>query len=388
MIDDRATERAVIGCMLTSPEECLNPVFSAGGDVLFAHVPHKELCAVMDDLHTHGDPVDQLTVVNKLKERKTLDNVGGEATVQEIITECMSTANINYFIDILKDKYLLRRIDLMAQSAATDANKADAKPAELVEAILTQVNDIQGIIGDKPTGLTEQVREYVCQHTGIFSSTEVNRFLGVSTTVNKRKVSTILGRLIEEGLITRHGEKAGQFRTVDQTCEAIDFLHSDGTPLDIHYPLGLEELAQTMPGDIILTSGEVNSGKTAFLLGIVYHNMACMETHYFSSEMGSAEMKKRLEKFDIPLSAWKFHAWERSHNFADIIRPDALNIIDFLEVNDNGEYFKMGSYITQIHRQLKRGVAVIGIQKPTGARLCTWRSGNARKATFGGGDKP
>jgi hypothetical protein len=94
-------------------------------------------------------------------------------------------------------------------------------------------------------------------------------------------------------------------------------------------------------------------------------NMAKHEVHYFSSEMGALELKDRLLKFDRPLTSWEIVKFkERASNFADVIKPNAVNIIDFLEVHD--EFYKIGGLIKAIYDKLTTGIAVIAIQKNKG----------------------
>ncbi len=118
-----------------------------------------------------------------------------------------------------------------------------------------------------------------------------------------------------------------------------------------------------MPGNIIVIAVEPDAGKTAFLLNLVRFNMNNFEIHYFSSEMGGSELKKRLSKFDLPLSDWRFKPWERSDNFADVIRPGKgkINVIDFLELH--ADFWSVGGKLADIHRKLRGAVAVIALQK-------------------------
>lgn len=108
---------------------------------------------------------------------------------------------------------------------------------------------------------------------------------------------------------------------------------------------------------------------TAFMLDFVRMNMDRHKVHYFNSEMGSDELKRRLQKFkNVRKEDWrKFIAYERDSNFADVIRPNEVNVIDFLEVNE--EFWKVGVFIKDIHDKLDEGIAVIAIQKKAGTAL-------------------
>jgi len=84
--------------------------------------------------------------------------------------------------------------------------------------------------------------------------------------------------------------------------------------------------------------------------------------------MGPQELKSRLEKFDeLGVDEWKFIAKERATDFADVIQPDDLNIIDFLQIHDN--FYLIARQLADIYAKLKEGIAVVFIQKAPGASL-------------------
>jgi hypothetical protein len=50
-----------------------------------------------------------------------------------------------------------------------------------------------------------------------------------------------------------------------------------------------------------------------------------------------------------------------------VIKPNGLNIIDFLEIT--ADFFLIAEQIRKIHDRLDKGVAIICLQKKTGAEL-------------------
>ncbi len=119
-----------------------------------------------------------------------------------------------------------------------------------------------------------------------------------------------------------------------------------------------------MRGNIGIIAGSPNSGKTAFLLNFIRLNQNKHKIHLFSSEGGKEELRQRISKFDYPLDSWKFSAWERAGDFADVIKPDDINVIDYLEIHD--EFYKIGGIIKSISDRLKNGFALIALQKNNG----------------------
>ena len=123
----------------------------------------------------------------------------------------------------------------------------------------------------------------------------------------------------------------------------------DTNELPIKLPFGLHDLYIPMPKNVVLVAGASDAGKTAFLLNICALNFKSgMKIRYLSSEMGAAELRDRIEKFkDVELDAWRQVDFrERSEGFHDLIDPDGLNVIDFLEIHDN--FFQVAGKIRAI----------------------------------------
>ena len=213
--------------------------------------------------------------------------------------------------------------------------------------------------------LAEEVKAWVSLTSGYFSLTDCYNALQILTPKEKNNVHQIVYRLCKDGTIERYGDRNGQFRLIDTEAAEIDFVNVTGNPLAIRYPFQVERLVKTMPKNIIVIAGEPNAGKTAFLLGVVALNMKSHRVNYFSSEMGALELKERLLKFNLPLDQWRFTAKERADNFADVVRPDDVNIVDFLEVH--ADFWRVGGMLKGIHDRLKSGVAIVALQKNRGA---------------------
>jgi hypothetical protein len=227
--------------------------------------------------------------------------------------------------------------------------------------------------------ITAEVREWVLTTNGIFLTTDVYKDLDLTTRDHKKVAVMSLLRLEAEGLIEKCGQKRGCYRRVERDCEPIDFLNApDGPPLPIAWPLGLENLVALYPKNIAVVAGSKDAGKTAFCLNFARLNQENFEVHYFCSEIAAQEFKERLKLFGFPLDSWKIKVWERSSNFADVIKPDALNIIDFFEISN--EFYLISKELKAIHDKLNKGVALIAIQKDKNAKLGRGGSFSIEKA--------
>ncbi|MCK9431582.1 MAG: hypothetical protein M0R00_01325, partial [Candidatus Omnitrophica bacterium] len=214
----------------------------------------------------------------------------------------------------------------------------------------------------------EEVRDYITTTDGYITTTDCHKQLQATTTDHKKAINMALLRMKESGIIEKYGEKSGTYKKVEQLEEnIIDLSAADTTSLPIKLPLGIHELVKIMTKNIIIVAGESNSGKSAFLLNTAAKNMIDHKVFYFSSEMGGAELKERLQNFNerMPFKMWERCTFiERSIDFDIAIRPNDINIIDFLEIHD--EFYKIGGFIKKIFDKLDKGIAIIAIQKNKG----------------------
>jgi len=210
-------------------------------------------------------------------------------------------------------------------------------------------------------GIKQSVTEWLEVAFGRFTVKDVANDLGLQAVEDRNKLSVTLSRMAEEGIIEKVLGQNAVYRKKDEKLEEIDFRNVKGDYIDLKWPFAIEDLILTMPKNVAVIAGESNAGKTAFMLNLVRMNMDKFPIHYFSSEMGDIEFNTRLKKFGIPMSSWNFHAYERAEGFHDVIVPDALNIVDFLEIYD--EFYKVGWFIKKIYDALTTGVAVIALQK-------------------------
>jgi hypothetical protein len=232
-----------------------------------------------------------------------------------------------------------------------------------IKEAITKVDSAYSRTEKKDGNLNAEIRDWVLLQERYIYVTECYEALHLLHSKDKTNCRVILHRLCKEGALERISQ--GTFKKIDQDCQDIDIWDADTTTLDIKYPFEIETYVDTYPKNIIVVAGEPNAGKTAFLLNFAKKNMEKHEVIYFSSEMGGIELKSRLLKFNLPMDVWKQVTWkERASDFAAMIRPNAINIIDFLEVHE--EFYKVGLFIKQIFDKLEKGIAIIAIQKPKG----------------------
>ena len=223
-------------------------------------------------------------------------------------------------------------------------------------------------IPEPDTEESERIKSWIMLSPGEFSIRDLDYELNFKAPEQKTHRTKILEKFVAEKILSREGKKRGYYRPYKSDLERMDFKSADDRFLDVWLPFKLHDLVGLLPGNIVIVAGEPNAGKTALLLNLIKANRNKFDVHYFNSEMGSGELKTRLNKFDdFPSSEWGFNAYRRDTDFEDVIfkGPKSLNIIDFLEVHDN--FYLIGDKIKKIHEALEGGIAVIAVQRTKGA---------------------
>ena len=224
--------------------------------------------------------------------------------------------------------------------------------------------------------IIQELREWIASQQGEFHIRDLYNELPEysKTGPDKRYISTCLARLVKARTLDKDG-KYGVYRKVDKHLETIDFINVKADPVDLWLPFGItaasdEEgpgLINLYHGNIVVIAGEKDAGKSTVCYNIAKENMNTWEVHVFDSEAGAEELNIRLSKFDMDIYDWgKVSFYERYKDWSHVIKQGkgVLNIIDFMECYD--EFYKMGGWISDIHRNLKGALAVVAVQKKRG----------------------
>ena len=117
------------------------------------------------------------------------------------------------------------------------------------------------------------------------------------------------------------------------------------------------------PSGLYIAQDFIVTHNTAMLLNFAVKNKDNFHVRYQSSEMDSHELSIRLKGFGTGLASFREKVeWiKRSQDWWDIILPDAVNIIDFMEIHE--DFYKVGGWIKKIFDKLRKGIAIIALQK-------------------------
>lgn len=105
-------ERGVLGCCLLSPNECLDQCIEIIGErpEPFYDLRHQTIYEHMVAMFEAREPIDVLTLQQRLKDHNLLDQIGGIPYLNTLQDSVPSAANVTYYAEIVSEKWFLRRM--------------------------------------------------------------------------------------------------------------------------------------------------------------------------------------------------------------------------------------------------------------------------------------
>lgn len=250
----------------------------------FYHQQYGILFEAMVELFNNREPVDLITLQNKLRKKNVPPEISSLEYVKDLVDAVPTSANAKYYAEIIKDKSLLRRMIHTTEDITNDCYQG----AESTEILLEQ---------------TEKK---------IFDLLQNRR--GGDYVPIKQIVLNALDKI----------EKASKTQG-NVTGIATGFL-------DLDY-----KTAGLQPSDLVLVAARPSMGKTAFVLNIAqyvaFHSELC--TAIFSLEMSKEQLVNRLFSLESRVDAQKLRSgdlsdadWEKLIEGAGTIGQSKLIIDD------------------------------------------------------------
>lgn len=125
-------EKALIGSVFWSYASLQKVCEEISGEVFYLDA-HSKIFEVIKSLYQDKKPVDVGTVTSEIINRGFLLQIGGVEYLNSVIESVATGANVSYYIDIVLEKFTLRRMIEAATAIITSANQADVKVGEAVE---------------------------------------------------------------------------------------------------------------------------------------------------------------------------------------------------------------------------------------------------------------
>ncbi len=231
---------------------------------------HAIIFSAMLDLYEKRQPIDLLTLANKLREAGELDRVGGSAQLAELTSMVPTAAHVAEYASIVAHKATLRRL-------------------------ISAAGHITNLGYDENTALDQLLDK--AEQT-IFEVSQKN------LKQNFIPVRTVL----------------------DESFERLNELHSNAGKLR-GIPTGFRDLDSTLAGlqnsDLLILAARPSMGKTTFVMNLAHHVAAKegIPVGFFSLEVSKEQLIDQLLAIESGVDSWK-------------LRTGALDDDDFPRIAD------------------------------------------------------
>lgn len=215
---------------------------------------HGDIFEAMIKLFESREPIDLVTLPQKLKSMKLLDAVGGVSYISTLVEGVPSSANIRHYGEIIQGYYTRRR--LISDSSA------------MIEMSFDEGSDISGILDSA-----------------------------------EQKVFSLSQSSTKQGFIPIRSVLSESFDRLDELSKKSGSLRG--------VPSGFTDLDNTLAGmqdsNLIILAARPGMGKTAFSLNIAQYAsvVAKVPVGYFSLEMSKEELVDRMLVSQADIDAWR-----------------------------------------------------------------------------------
>src|SRR5215475_1998852 len=103
-------EQGCLGSMLVSPREAIAECVAKLSADHFYVPAHATVYRVMVELWDAGKAIDLITFTQVLRDKNMLEGIGGPGIVTNLFTFVPTAANVDYYIEIVRDKFICREI--------------------------------------------------------------------------------------------------------------------------------------------------------------------------------------------------------------------------------------------------------------------------------------
>lgn len=103
-------EQGVLGCLLQDPSRIADALEKLRWQTAYYDLRHQRIWNVLTEMWDNQRPIDLITVQQELKDRGELDGIGGITYLSQLIDCVPSAANLDYYIEIVRNKYIRRRV--------------------------------------------------------------------------------------------------------------------------------------------------------------------------------------------------------------------------------------------------------------------------------------
>jgi replicative DNA helicase len=235
-------EQSVLGAVLLENEALVKALELLQVDDFYREA-HRQIFSAMIGLYDKNTPVDQITLCEHLKSKNKLAEVGGLSYIAELADAIPTSANIEYYARIVREKAILRNL----------------------------ITNATGIVA-KATSGQEDIEDIL--------------------DFSEKTIFQIAERQVKPSYYPLKSILHATFKDIERLYEKKQLITG--------VPTGFSDLDEKtsgfQPSDLIIIAGRPSMGKTAFCLNIAQHaaTVEQVPTVIFSLEMSKEQLALRM----------------------------------------------------------------------------------------------
>ncbi|MGE5540963.1 MAG: replicative DNA helicase [Bacillota bacterium] len=246
------SERALLGALLLKPEAIHDVADTIKPESFYAE-KHRIIYEGMRELSDRGEPIDILTLSERLTANGTLERIGGRAYIAELAGSAPAPGNYAHYADLVARKHIMR--------ALIDASY------DITESAYDESNDVTHLLDEA-----------------------------------EKKIMAI-----------GNASASHKFQPLkDAFGDVVDFIDSLSNKEDATrgVPTGFKELDNLLsglhPSDLIILAARPSVGKTSLALNIARHAAVDkgIPVGIFSLEMSAEQLRDRLLSSEAGIDSW------------------------------------------------------------------------------------
>jgi replicative DNA helicase len=231
-------EEAVLGATMLEKDVLLEIIDFLRPSSFYKEA-HQKIYSAILDLNNNSEPIDILTVTNKLKTKGELDVVGGPYYITQLTNRVSSGHNIEYHARIIKQKEVARDLIKIGSNLIHDSYDETIDIFETTDKLLTDSYNVADITeGRQSLSNSELLRKL---RKNIETAKDVSGITGITTGIQKK--DELFGGYQDTHLIIKAGRPA-MGKSADALSEADHQAEQGKNVLFISLEMSALELMQ------------------------------------------------------------------------------------------------------------------------------------------------
>jgi replicative DNA helicase len=156
-----AEQGLIASCLLDGSNEVLADCFSRSiSSDSFYSPAHKILFEAICDIFAEGKPPDMIILIEHLRSKKLLENVGGIPYVNQLTSRIETPVHARYWMEIVREKYLLRTLKRTSENIIQEIYDCPAQIGEFLGSVEERIFKIgNDMITDSTVHIANPIEE-------------------------------------------------------------------------------------------------------------------------------------------------------------------------------------------------------------------------------------